>query len=255
MQRPVSDWGGNLVAFAVVILFNVLSNALPFNDQTQVEISSRYPSLFTPAGFTFSIWGVIYLALLAFVIWQALPAQRDSAKVANISGLFQTNCAMNALWLVVWHYDLLVLSMVVMLIILVTLVMIYRRLLASLDDAPFVQHLVLYLPFSIYTAWISVATIANASILQLASGWNDIGLSAVEWTLLKLAVAGAIGATMIVKVRDVPFALVVAWAAYGISVMQSATPAVSAAAQTLSVLMLLLVLVEAAKRLAQRKLF
>ena len=255
MQRPVSDWGGNLVAFAVVILFNVLSNALPFNDQTQVEISSRYPSLFTPAGFTFSIWGVIYLALLAFVIWQALPAQRDSAKIANISRLFQINCAMNALWLVVWHYDLLVLSMLVMLIILVTLVLIYRRLLASLDGAPLVQHLVLYLPFSIYTAWISVATIANASILQLASGWNEIALSAVEWTLLKLAVAGAIGATMIVKLRDVPFALVVAWAAYGISVMQSATPAVSAAAQTLSVLMLLLVLVEAAKRLAQRKLF
>ncbi|MDJ0794940.1 MAG: hypothetical protein QNI98_11950 [Woeseiaceae bacterium] len=254
MQRSVADWGGNLVAFAVVILFNVLSNALPFNGQTQVAISARYPSLFTPAGFTFSIWGLIYLALLGFVIWQALPAQRDSAKIASVARLFQVNCAMNALWLVVWHYDLLVLSMLVMLVILVTLVLIYRRLLQSLEFAPFVEHLVLYLPFSIYTAWISVATIANASILQLARGWNDIGLSAIEWTLLKLAVAGAVGATMIVKVRDVPFALVIAWATYGISVKQSATPAVSAAAQTLSVLMLLLVLVEAARRLARREL-
>ena len=255
MQRPVSDWGGNLVAFAVVILFNVLANALPFNDQTQAEISARYPSLFTPAGFTFSIWGIIYLALLAFVIWQALPRQRHSAKVANISRLFQLNCGMNALWLVVWHYDLLALSLLLMLVILASLALIYRRLLGSIEDAPFVEHLVLYLPFSIYTAWISVATIANASILQLAYDWNDVGMSPIEWTLLKLAAAGAIGATMIVKVRDVPFALVVAWGAYGISVMQSATPSVSAAAQTLSVLLLLLVLVEAATRLARRKLY
>ena len=255
MQRSVSDWGGNLVAFAVVVLVNGLANALPFNDQTQAEISARYPSLFTPAGFAFSIWGLIYLALLGFVIWQALPAQRDSGKIASISRLFQLNCAMNALWMVAWHYDFLALSMLIMLVILITLVLIYRRLLAFLESAPFVEHLVLYLPFSIYTAWISVATIANATVLQLASGWNDIGLSAIEWTLFKLAVAGAVGATMIVKVRDVPFALVIAWAAYGISVKQSATPAVSAAAQTLSVLMLLLVLVEAARRLAKREFF
>ena len=255
MQRPVSDWGGNLVAFAVLLLFNFLANALPFNDQSQAEISARYSSLFTPAGFTFSIWGFIYLALLSFTIWQALPAQRNSAKVASISRLFQVNCGVNGLWLVVWHYDLLALSMLVMLAILVTLVMIYRRLLVSVQDAPFVEHLVLYLPFSMYTAWVSVATIVNASILQLAGGWNDVVMSPVEWTLFKLAIAGAVGATMIVKVRDVPFALVVAWAAYGISVGQSATPAVSAAAQTLSVLLLLLVLVEAATRLARRKLF
>ncbi len=255
MQRSVSDWGGNLVAFTVVILINQLANALPFNDQTQAEISAQYPSLFTPAGFSFAIWGLIYLALLAFVIWQALPAQRKSGKIASVSRLFQVNCALNALWMVVWHYDLLALSMLVMLAILTTLVVIYRRLLATLRTAPFIEHLVLYLPFSIYTAWISVATIANASVLQLAYGWNDIGMSAIEWTLFKLAVAGAVGATMIVKVRDVPFALVIAWAAYGISVKQSATPAVSAAAQTLSVLMLLLVLVEAARRLAKREFF
>ena len=255
MQRSVGDWGGNLVAFGVLLLFNVLSNTLPFNDQSQAEISARYPSLFTPAGFTFSIWGLIYLALLGFVIWQALPAQRESAKVASISRMFQLNCGLNAAWLVVWHYDLLALSMLLMLSILGTLALIYRRLLVSLEDAPVTEHLMLYLPFSMYTAWVSVAALVNASIVQLANGWHDVALSNVEWTLLKLAVAGAIGATMIVKIRDVPFALVVAWAAYGISVMQSATPAVSAAAQTLSVLMLLLVLVEATTRLVRRKFF
>jgi len=250
MQRTTADWGGNLVAFAIVILLNVLSNALPINDQTMPEISAKYPSLFTPAGFTFSIWGVIYLGLLVFVIWQALPAQRNNSKVAKISRYFQLNCLMNALWLVVWHFDLLAVSLLVMLVILVTLIQIYRSLIAEIDAAPFIEHLVLYLPFSVYTGWITLATIANASALQIGSGWDNVWLTAVQWTLLKLAVAGAIGATMILKHRDIPFALVVAWAAYGISVMQSATPEVSGTAATLSLLMLILAAVDGVKRLA-----
>ncbi|HSG96677.1 MAG TPA: tryptophan-rich sensory protein [Woeseiaceae bacterium] len=249
MQRGIADWGGNIAAFVVTILFNGLANGLPLNGQTTGEISDKYPSLFTPAGFTFGIWGLIYLGLIVFVIWQALPAQRKNQKVAAVSMLFKVNCLANALWIVVWHYDLLGVSLAVMLVILFTLVQIYRRLIADIDFAPFGEHLVLYLPFSVYTAWITVATIANASVLQIGNGWDDIAMSAVHWTLLKLAVAGAIGATMIVRFRDIPFALVIAWAAYGISVMQSATPAVAGAATTLSLLALLLVARDAALRL------
>ena len=76
MERSLLDWGGNLVAFAVMIALNVLTKVITLNGQTMAAISAKYSSLFTPAGFTFSIWGVIYLALLAFVVWQALPAQR-----------------------------------------------------------------------------------------------------------------------------------------------------------------------------------
>lgn len=92
MQRPLLDWGGNLAAFMLVVVLNVLSNALPINGQTMPEISAKYPSLFTPAGFTFSIWGVIYVALLLFVIYQALPSQRNNETIAGISRLFQINC-------------------------------------------------------------------------------------------------------------------------------------------------------------------
>ena len=248
MQRPFRDWGGNLVAFAIVILLNFLSNALPINGQTMPEISARYPSLFTPAGFTFAIWGAIYLGLLVFVIWQALPAQRSSDKVARLSTWFQVNCLMNAVWIVVWHYDLLVLSLLVMLVILATLILIYRTLIADIDAAPFTEHLVLYLPFSLYAGWITLATIANASILQTSNGWDYVWLTAVQWTLLKLALAGAIGARMVLKYRDPVFGAVVIWGAYGISVMQSATPSVSGAALTLSLLMALLVGIEFATR-------
>lgn len=249
MPRTIADWGGNIVAFAVTILLNVLSNALPINGQSMPEISAKYPSLFTPAGFTFSIWGIIYAALLAFVLWQALPAQRNNRKLAGISVLFKVNCIANAAWIVVWHYDLLVLSLLVMLVILATLVLIYRALIADIDKAPFKEHLVLYLPFSVYTGWITLATIANASVVQTANDWDNIAITAVQWALLKLSLAGAVAATMIVRFRDVPFALAVAWGAYGISVMQSATPAVSGAAMTLSLLALILVARDGTARL------
>ena len=251
MERTTFDWGGNLVSFSVMILLNVLSNVIPLNGQTMTVISAKYPSLFTPAGFTFSIWGVIYFALLIFVVWQALPAQRRSAKVARISTYFKINCLANALWIVVWHYDLVALSFAVMLVILVTLVLIYRTLITEIDTAAFLEHLVLYLPFSLYAGWIAVATIANASVLQTGGGWDATLLTAVQWTLAKLALAGAIGATVIVKYRDPVFPISIAWATYGISVMQSATPAVSGAATALSLLMMILVVKEGASRLAR----
>ena len=251
MTRKIGDWGGNLIAFAVVIVMNVLSNALPINDQSMAEISARYASLFTPAGFTFSIWGVIYLTLLVFVIYQALPAQRDNELISSVSRLFQLNCVANAAWIVAWHYNLLALSLLLMLAILATLIKIYRRLYAHIDRSSIAHHLALNLPFSLYTAWVTVATIANASILQNAYGWDGLFITPVSWTLLKLALAGAIGATLVIRYGDAIFVLVIAWAAYGISVMQSPTPAVSGAATTLALLSLLLAAREAASRLAK----
>ena len=249
MQRPLSDRGGNLAAFLLVVVLNGLANALPINGQTMPEISAKYPSLFTPAGFTFSIWGVIYLALLLFVVYQALPSQRDNQTIAGISRLFQLNCVANASWIVAWHYDLLAVSLLIMLILLVTLILIYRALLDEVRNASIAQRLLLHIPFSLYTAWIVVATIANLSIVQTGNGWDNMGLTAVSWTLLKLALAGAIAATVVLRYGDVVFVLVIAWAAYGISVMQSATPAVSGGASTVSLLALLLAMYEAVARL------
>lgn len=249
MQRTLSDWAGNLAAFALVLVANALSNFAPINNQTMSEISAKYPSLFTPAGFTFSIWGLIYVALLVFVLYQALPSQRNNRVIAGISRLFQINCVANTTWLFAWHYDLLNLSFLVMLVLLVTLVLIYRTLLDELENASIIQHLALHLPFSLYAGWITLATIANLSAVQTGNGWDEVGLTATSWALLKIAIAGAIGATMVIRFGDAVFILVVAWAAYGISVMQSATPAVSGAATSLSLLALVLAAHEGLSRL------
>ena len=245
MNRSALDWGGNIAAFALVILLNALSNALPINNQTMPEISAKYPSLFTPAGFTFSIWGVIYIALLVFVTWQALPAQRVNETLAKISVPFKINCIANASWIVVWHYDLLALSFVVMLVILATLIQIYRTVSGS--------SVFMTLPFSLYTGWISLATIANLSALQIGWGLDDAFLSSIEWTHIKLALVAALGATMLIRYRDIAFALVVCWAAWGISVFQADTPAVSGAAMTLTIAIIFLLIVEIGRQVRGRQ--
>lgn len=240
MTRSASDWGGNIIAFSLTIVLNAMATSIPLGGQTPPEISARYPSLFTPAGFTFSIWGLIYLGLLLFVIYQALPRQRDNPALGRISALFKVNCVANAAWIVAWHYDFLILSLLIMACILVTLIGIYRTLDIGRGTAPLPQRLLVHLPFSLYTAWICVAAIANVSTVQNAMGWDNVGLDAVTWTLAKLALAGAVGASVVAYKADIPFVLVVAWAAFGIAAGHADTPAVAGAALCLTLMAVML---------------
>ena len=245
MKRTGAAWGGNIVAFAVMIALNAMATSIPLGGKTPPEISAQYPSLFTPAGFTFSIWAAIYLGLLWFVVYQALPAQRNDLRLARIDALFKFNCLANAAWILAWHYDYLLLSLLIMAAILLSLLAIYGRQRVPGEVAPPLVRL----PFSLYTAWICVAAIANISIVQTAFGWDDAGMGAVHWTLLKLALAGAVGASVVTRKGDAAFALVIAWAAYGISIKQAATPAVAGAAFTLVLLSLMLATLELSRRL------
>lgn len=251
MERKISDWGGTIAAFILVVFVNYLSNALPLNGMTQKDLSDKYTSLFTPASFTFSIWGVIYLALTAFVIYQALPAQRKSELVSTISRLFIISCFVNIFWLFAWHYEFVTLSLIIMFVILATLIAIYGTLGISYGQASWGQRLFLHVPFSLYTGWITVAAMANISVLQNAMGWDDAGLSAIDWTLLKLAVVGVICAIVVLRRGDSIFALVIAWAAYGIMSKQVDVAAVSGAAMMLAALAIILATYEAIRRLLQ----
>jgi hypothetical protein len=248
MQRKFSDWGGNIAAFLLVVVVNALANTLPIAGQTTGEVSARYASPFTPAGFTFSIWLVIYVALGAFVIYQALPAQRGNADLAVVSRPFVLGCLANAAWIFAWHYDLLFLSLALMTTLLLTLLVIYRRLHIAEAWATTSQRLFAQGPFSLYAAWIMVATLANISAVQAARGWSDLWLDAVNWTLVKLALAASIGATFALRRGDILFPLVIAWAAIGIMVAQASTPAVAGAAATVALISAILAASEAGRK-------
>ena len=252
MTRAASDWCGNFLAFGLTIAFNAMATSIPLGGQTPAEISAKYPSLFTPAGFTFSIWGIIYLGLLLFVIYQALPGQRENAFLARISLPFKISCLANAAWLLAWHYGFLFLSLLIMACILATLITIYSALDSERTTAPLAERLLVHLPFRLYTAWICVATIANISTVQTAMNWDNLGTDAITWTLLKLALAGTIGASVIARKGDIAFILVVAWAAFGISVKQIETPAVTGAALSLCMLSIMLALFTSIRRFYAR---
>ena len=150
-----------VIAVIAMITVNILANALPINGQATGEISDRFDVYFVPAGYVFSIWGLIYLGLLGYAIYQALPAQAQNPDLQSIGYLFVLSSIANIAWIFFWHYNLFTLSVVAMLALLILLILIYLRLdIGRAQVAPAMKWLV-HLPFSIYLGWITVATIAN----------------------------------------------------------------------------------------------
>jgi translocator protein len=218
MVRQIS----NVVAFLIMLAVNFLANALPIAGRGTGEISDMFPVLFTPAGYAFGIWGVIYLGLGTFVIYQALPSQRENPRLRKVGYWFAANALLNALWIFLWHNLLITLSMAVMLGLLVTLVVIDRGLETGRNPrVSSAEKWFARLPFSIYFGWISVATIANASIMLYNLGWRGEPLDEPTWAALVIAIAAAIGVVMIFKRREAAFPLVLVWAFVGIFVNQT----------------------------------
>ncbi|WP_273852860.1 TspO/MBR family protein [Guptibacillus spartinae] len=202
----------NLIAFIVVVTVNGLANALPLNGQTTGEISNRLNVLFTPAGYVFSIWGLIYLLLGIWVIRQFPKSRRDLPIYQETSGLFVLSSILNSLWIFLWHYEFFGLSVIVMLLLLLTLIRLYTK--AKAADASFFD----LLPFSVYLGWISVATIANISYYLTYIDWDGFGLSDSIWTFILLLIATILALTFLKKENDWVYPLVFVWAFIGIGV-------------------------------------
>lgn len=219
----------NIVAFAAVLLINYLSNALPINGRTAGEISDALPSFFTPAGYTFSIWGLIYLALTGFIVYQALPAQRNAAFQQRIGWLFIVSSIANIGWLFAWHYGYYVVSVVFMLALLVTLITIYLRLRIGRPQATtnWQQKLFVHVPFSLYMGWITVATIANIASVSAYLGWNGFGIGGPVWAVIMMAVAAVVVGLLFLQRSDPAYSGVLIWALFGIRAAQADTPLVA----------------------------
>jgi translocator protein len=220
----------NVVAVVATIAINGLANALPLNGLTTGEISDRFDVYFVPAGYVFSIWGVIYLGLIAFALYQVLPGQRDNPRLERLGPWFVLSCVANIAWLFLWHYEIFPLTLVAMVALLVSLIGVYLRLGMGRDDVPTAEQWLVRLPFSIYLGWVSVATIANVTSLLDYLGWNGWGISEIVWTIVMLVVGCVLTTLVSLSRRDVAYALVIVWAFLGIAVKHRGTPAVSISA-------------------------
>ena len=207
----------NLSAFLATIAVNSLANALPINGRTTGQLSDLYPNLFVPAGLTFSIWGVIYLLLAAFTIYQlVIPNRQATAFLERIGYLFVLASAANIGWIFLWHYQRVSASLAAMLILLASLLALYVRLGIGVTASSWKERILLQLPFSIYLGWITVATIANVTALLVNIGWNRFGASQELWTVVVLIVAALITVAVLLTRNDLFYALVILWAFFGI---------------------------------------
>ncbi|KAA3648265.1 MAG: tryptophan-rich sensory protein [Chloroflexi bacterium] len=216
-----------IIATLVTITVNGLANAIPFNGQATGEISDRFAIYFVPAGYVFSIWGLIYLSLLAFTVYQAMPAQRDNPLLKKIYPAYWIGSLANSIWVFLWHYEFFPLTLVAMLTILATLLYIYRQISTASGQLDRNQKWFIRFPFSIYLGWISVATIANVSQVLFFTNWGGWGISGPTWAVIMLAVAALLGLLMLWRERDIPYALVLIWAFVGIAVSQADTALVA----------------------------
>lgn len=206
-----------LLSVLATLAANALANALPINGQTTAEISNRYDTLFTPAGYVFAIWGVIYLGMLALSVYQARPGQRGNPRLRNARGWIALSGAVNIVWLVLWHYELLPLTMLAMLALLATLIISYERLEIGHRPVPAAERWLVQLPLGIYLGWISVATIANASVLLVSQEWGGWGLAPETWAIVMLGAALLIGWLLALQRGEFAAPLVLVWAFAGIA--------------------------------------
>jgi translocator protein len=221
------------ITTAATIAVNALANALPINGLQTGAISDSFPVLITPAGYVFAIWGVIYLGLIGYAVWQTLPANARDPRVQALVAPIAIGNVANLAWILLWHYLLIPASLLAMLVLLATLIVVYRRLratpprplrrasTASTHSRPTAERIWARGTFSVYLGWITVATVANVTIVLYDAGWGGGILPAQAWGAIVLLVATAIGVRMLRGYRDVAYAAVLVWAFIGIVVAQS----------------------------------
>ena len=197
----------NIILFSGMLVMNYLANALPLNNKTTRELSDSFPNLFVPAGITFSIWGIIYLLLLAYCIVQFTGI--NQAVVSDIGWLFGISCILNASWIVFWHYQKLPLSLIVMVGLLVTLIMINLQI----RNLPFG---IIKASFGIYLGWICIAAIANVTALLVHYNWNGFGIPGEIWAIIMIAAGTLIVVLTIYRMINPFIGLSVIWAFTGI---------------------------------------
>lgn len=216
-----------VLATIAVIVVNGLANTLPLNGQTTGEISDRFQVYFVPAGYVFAIWGLIYLALIGYSIYQALPGQRENPRLRRAGWLYVLSCAANVAWLFLWHYEVLVWTIAAMGALLLCLIVIYLFLGTGRSLVSSAEVWLVRVPFSIYLGWISVATIANATSLLDFLGWGGWGIAPQWWAVIMLVVAAGITTLLSLTRGDVVYVLVIVWAFVGIAIKHSGTSLVA----------------------------
>lgn len=202
------------ISYVLMISVNALANILPINNLTTGQVSDSFPNLFAPTGLTFSIWGLIYLLLGAYVVYQLFSKKINSKLSNQVNTLFIISSFTNSAWIFAWHYEVIWLTVILMLTLLASLIKIADVL--NKEKLNSDEKLLYKIPFGIYFGWITVATIANITGFLVSIGWNGFALSDTTWMISILLIGSAITTWRMHKDSNLAYGLVPVWAYYGI---------------------------------------
>ncbi|WKN31047.1 hypothetical protein PZB74_19030 [Porifericola rhodea] len=208
-QVKTIRWAVVLFYIATIVV-NYISQTLPFNGQTNGEVSDKYSTLFTPADYAFSIWGLIYLSLGIYVFYQAFWASPSQKVYDNIGKWAIVSFVTTSLWLPAFQYEQIALSNLIMVTILASLIQIVAILQKSDEIKPSIKMWV-KVPFGLYLGWISIATIVNLAVLFKYSDLPLLGLSESMWVSVMLAIGLVLASVVSSKSRNLVYALVFVW--------------------------------------------
>ena len=246
MRIPMADQNSkilkvsNIIAFVLTVIVNSLAGSTTIiAGKNTAEISDANLTLITPAGYTFAIWGVIYVLLGIFVIFQALPSNNNKDYAKRIGWFFVLSSVLNIVWLFLWQFEFLGLSVIVMFMLLYSLISIYRRLDIGKTKIDFHEKLFVHVPFSTYMGWITIASIANVATTLVSLNWDGFGISSEIWAILIVIIALLITLLVLITRKDVAYGLVIVWALAGIWIGQSEYQNIVTLAQTSSIIVLI----------------
>jgi len=210
----------NVIAVFATIIVNALANIIPIGGNYTGDLSDKIPNLFVPAGLTFAIWGVIYVLLILFAGYQLADLlgkiKTESNYIEKISFWFILASLGNIIWIFLWHYEQVILSILPMLLLFVSLLLIYTRLQIGTSNATKHERYFIHLPISVYLGWITVATIANVTAVLVTLNVGGLILGEVLWTILVIIVAMIITLLVLYQKHDISYSLVILWALLGI---------------------------------------
>jgi translocator protein len=207
-----------ILATSTVIFVNYLASTGYINGVTPEIISNKYQTFATPAGYAFSIWGLIYIGLILFSVFQAMPMQLENFR--KIRTPYLLSCLANCVWIYLWHHELMLASVFAMFVLLASLIAVNINL--SVKDS-----LIARIPFGIYLGWISVATIVNITVYLSYTGFKPSDSTSILLTCVLIVIATILGITMRFKLPSAAIAFTIAWAILAIALKNGKITAIS----------------------------
>jgi benzodiazapine receptor len=230
----------NIFAFILIIVFNILSNAGIIGGQTNADVSAKYESYFTPAGYAFSIWLLIFVALGAFALYQALPRNVQNEKNEKIHLLFLFSALAMIGWIFSFNNEVIWLSMIMIFFTWLPIAFVYFRLnglsLLTLPDYCSLDYWFYNWPFTLYFSWLTVANVANFFTLSVKQDWDNINTP--EGSALAITIVGVVALVILLLYSDVFFVAVVVWAVIAVGVKQSSYEIISFTATACAIILL-----------------